>query len=387
MSWFEASRCEFADYSLDFGASPPLKAIESFPRMVEPGQAELCEHCGSPLDESGLCWSCAGGGFQSGSSPVGTAPLDKGELSKVLRRGVGDRALGAYSLSLQQAETMARLRDEIAALVEHSNASPEIKNSVKRNSERRAVKLLPHLGPAKAAIASVSQEFLSLGRTIGEVSLFVAQVHPRIAGLSSLLLGVFVPDEGADVEVLVNGRKRDFKCYSEGLYRRLRVPVYCWDAGATVELRNALLCRGEYPAKRMRLAGPSKFVLVLPERTFQLFKVLEEANLSGAISEAELADSLRFSRKYSIARLPFTERFLRETGYLNVVNASYTTILRRELRNGRGRSPKKLAEEALVEACSKTVPDFLTELIVRKYRLKASRIRSLVVLPELAAWQ
>jgi hypothetical protein len=313
--------------------------------------------------------------------------LDKGELSKVLRRGIGDRALGAYSLSLQQAETMARLRDEIDALVEQSNASPETRNSVKRSSERRAVKLLPHLGPTKAAIASVTQEFLSLGRSIGEVSLFVARVHPRIAGLSSLVLGVFVPDEGAAVEVVVNVRKRDFKCYSEGLYRRLRIPVYCWDAGATVELRNALLCRGEYPAKRMRLIGPSKFVLVLPERTFQLFKVLEEAKLSGVISEAEQEETLRFSRKYSIARLPFTERFLRETGYLNVVNASYSAILRRELRNGRGRSPKKLAEEALIEASTKSVPDFVAELIVKKYRLKPSKMRSLVIRSELAAWQ
>jgi hypothetical protein len=312
--------------------------------------------------------------------------LDKGELSRVLGRGIGDRALGAYSLSLQQAETMAHLRDEIDALVERSNASPEAKNSVKRSSERRAVKLLPHLGPTKAAIASVAQEFLGLGRSISEVSLFVARVHPRMASLTSLVLGVYVPD-GTDVEVLVNGRKRDFKCYSQGLYRRLRIPVYCWDAGATVEMRNALLCRGEYPAKRMRLTGLSKFMLVLPERTFQLFKVLEEAKLSGVISEAELADSVRFSRKYSIARLPFTERFLRETGYLNVVNASYSAILRQELRNGRGRSPKKLAEEALIEACSRSVPDFVSDLVVKKYRLKASKMRSLVILPELAAWQ
>ena len=380
-----AAACDFASFSEPCESSP-LKATEPFSAMPGPGQSELCEQCGSPLDESGLCWSCSGGGFQSGSSPVGTAPLDKSELSRVLGRGVGDRALGAYSLSLQQAETVARLRDEIDALVEQSKASPEAKKSVKQSSERRAVKLLPHLGPTKAAIASVTQEFLGLGRSISDVSLFVARVHPRIASLTSLVLGVYVPD-GTDVEVLVNGRKRDFKCYSEGLYRRLRIPVYCWDAGAVVDLRNALLCRGEYPEKRMRLMGTSKFVLVLPERTFQLFKVLEEAKLSGVISEAEMADSLRFSRKYSVARLPFTEHFLRETGYLNVVNVSYSAILRRELRNGKGRSPKKLAEEALIEACSRSVPDFATDLIVRKYRLKASKMRSLVILPELAAWQ
>jgi hypothetical protein len=364
-----------------------LKAAGHFQDVVDPVQGEICEHCGSPLDESATCWSCTGGGFQNGSSPVGAAPLEKSELSRVLRRGVGERALGAYSLSMQQGKGMAHLRQEIESMVEQFNASAQTKNSVKLSSERNAVKLLPHLGPTKAAIASVAQEFLSLGRSLGEASLFISKVHPRIAGLSSLVLGVFVPDERTAVEVLVNGRKRDFKCYSEGLYRRLRVPVYCWDAGATVEMRKALLCRGEYPAKRMRLMGPSKFVLVLPERTFQLFKVLEEAKLSGVISEAGQEETLRFSRKYSIARLPFTERLLRETGYLNVVNASYSAILRRELRNGRGRSPKMLAEEALIEACSRAVPVYVGDLIVRKYRLKPSKMRSLVIRSELAAWQ
>src|SRR5208282_241690 len=98
-------------------AWPPLKATDSFPGMVEPSQAELCEHCGSPLDESGLCWSCGAGGFQSGSSPVGAAPLEKSELARVLGRGIGDKAHGAYSLSMQQAEGMSHLRQEIESMV------------------------------------------------------------------------------------------------------------------------------------------------------------------------------------------------------------------------------------------------------------------------------
>ena len=105
--------CEFANSTLEFEALPALKAIQFSTRMPGPGQAELCEHCGSPLDESGLCWSCSAGGFRQGSSPVGTAPLDKSELARVLRRGVGDKAHGAYSLSMQQAEGMSHLRDEI----------------------------------------------------------------------------------------------------------------------------------------------------------------------------------------------------------------------------------------------------------------------------------
>src|SRR5271156_3545044 len=120
---------EFANSSLEFQQVPALKAIQFSSRMAGPGQAELCEHCGSPLDESGLCWSCSAGGFRQGSSPVGTAPLDKSELAKVLRRGVGDKAHGAYSLSMQQAEGMSHLRDEIESMVEQFKASPQTRNS------------------------------------------------------------------------------------------------------------------------------------------------------------------------------------------------------------------------------------------------------------------
>lgn len=349
------------------------------------GQDELCEHCGSPLDDSGLCWSCAGGAFLNGSSPVGTAPLEKSELSRVLRRPVGERAHGAYALSLQQEEGMAHLREEIESLVEQFNASSETKNSVKQSAERNAVKLISHLGPTKAAIASVAQEFLRQGRSMADVSSGIARIHPRMGRLSSLVLEVY--PEGDDVDVLVNGRRRVFKSYpEEGLYARLRIPVYAEDDGTVVEILGARLCRGGYDEDRIRLMGPSTFRLVLPERTFELFKVLKDARLSGAITPSEV-DARTIARKYSISRLPFTERLLRDAGCLNRVNARYLAILRGRLQDGRGRSPRKLAEEALLEACSSEVPGPQSDLIVSRYRLKPSAMCSLVVLPELDAWQ
>jgi len=317
---------------------------------------------------------------------VGAAPLEKSELARVLGRGIGDKAHGAYSLSMQQAEGMSHLRQEIESLVEQFNASPQTKNSVKLSAERNAVKLLPHLGPTKAAIASVAQEFLILGRSVGEASLFISKVHPRVGRLSSLVIEVYAPD-GGTVEVLINGRKREFKSQSEGLYRRLRVPVYCWDEGAVMELGNAVLCAGCYPAKRMRAVGP-KFLLVLPEKTFELFKILEEAKLSGAIPAGELViDTINVVRKYSVAKLPFTERLLRATGYLNAVNGRYSAILRQKLTHGNGRMPRKLAEEALIEACHREVPGSVCEMVVKRYHLKPSEVSSLLLLPELDAWQ
>jgi hypothetical protein len=356
--------------------------------MPARGQEETCEHCGSPLDESGLCWSCSGGGFRSGNSQVGAAPLEQAELAKIFGKGVGKRAHGLYSLSMQQAEGMSHLRDQIGSLVEQFNASPQIKNSVKQASERNAVKLVPELGPTKAAIASVAQEFLSLGRNFSEVSSSIAKVHARVGRLSSLVLEVYAPDETSAVVVLVNGRGREVKSYPEGLYRRLRIPVYCWDDSAVVELRNASLCEDGYPAKRMRVLGPSKFSLVLPERTFQLFKILKKAKLSDATAPGETAiDPVNVARKYSVARLQFTGRFLRETGYLNRVNGRYLAILRQKLVNGNGRMPRKLAEEALIEACHIEVPQFVSDQVVRRYRLKPSEMSSLLVLTELEAWQ
>jgi len=221
-----------------------------------------------------------------------------------------------------------------------------------------------------------------------EVSLFIARVHPRVGRIGSLVLTAYPQDEAKVVEVLVNSRLREFKSYSDGLYLKLRISLYCWDNGAMVELRNAVLCKRGYPTKKTMLRGPSNFVLVLPERTFQLFKILEKAKLLGVQqTSGHSVDPNTVARKYSIAKLPFTERFLRETGYLNRVNVRYGAILRKSLANGKGRMPRKLAEEALIEACNREVPPFVADLVVRKYRLKRPEMSSLLVLAELEGWR
>jgi hypothetical protein len=138
----------------------------------------------------------------------------------------------------------------------------------------------------------------------------------------------------------------------------------------------------------MRVLSPHRFRLILPEKTFQLFRIIEEAKLSGAIQLGEFAvEPVHVARKYPIARLPLTEKFLRETGYLNRVNARYAALLRERLVDGRGRMPRKLAEQALIEACSEEIPEFVGDLVAEKYRLKRSEMNSLIVLPELEAWQ
>ncbi len=348
------------------------------------GEPELCEECGSPL-EDGLCHNCVSG-FREGASPVGAAPLDKQELKWVLGRWVGPGAHGSYTLSMQQGERMAPLRKEIELLVEQFNASPELKNSVKQNSERAAVKLLDDFGPTKAAIVGVATEFLGQGRNAIEVSSSISGIHQWIGQLSDLVIEVYLTASSDKVKLTLNGMERKFKISGEGLYRKLRVPLFVGDSNATVELKGAVLTSDGYDQKKVRPLGPTKFLLNLDERNFGLFKLLERASLSGELV-ADAPDSRALARRYSISKLPLTEELLREANLLPRVNAEYVARLGAKLKDGHGRSPRKLAEDALMEACSSVVPEPLRELIVEKYHLKPSSVKSLVVLPELSMWQ
>jgi len=347
------------------------------------GEPELCEECGSPLQD-GSCPSC-GVGFSDGASPTGSAPLGRNELSRVLRRPIGARAHGSYALSMQQEKGMAPLRKQIDLLVDQFAASPEVKATVKRNAERLAVKIVPEVGPTKAAIACVAEEFLRLGRNLAEVSSLIANIHPRIDRLKDLVVEVY-STPGAEIRVVIDGRDRPFLSSVDGLYRRLRIPVYVSDSGSLIEVRNAVLTRDGYDSKRVRPLGTSEFELRASERSFELFKILEEAKLSGGLAPLT-SDPRTLMRKYSISKLPLTEELLRATNLLPAVSAEYAKRLGEKLKDGRGRSPKKLAEEALLEACAAVVPELVGREMAERYHLKPSHVRSLVVLPELGRWQ
>jgi hypothetical protein len=346
---------------------------------------DLCEECGSPL-EDGVCRNC-GAGFSGGASPVGAAPLDRSELSRVLGRGVGARAHGSYSLSMQQEEGMAPLRREVDLLVEQFTASPEAKSSAKQSAERLAVKVMEELGPTKAAIASVAQEFLRQGRSMAEVSSCVGRIHAGMDRVKDLIVEAKPDHEGEEMRVLVDGRDRPFSSYGYGLYAKLRILVFSSDDGKLLEIKGAAVTKKGYDPRRMvRAASWSEFQIRVEERNFELFKILEEARLSGR-GEVAGTNQSAMLRKYSISRLRLTERLLREAGLLQRVSGEYVRLFAEAVGDGRGRSPRKLAEEALIEACEEVVPAYLRNSLWQKYHLKASGMRSLVVVSELAAWQ
>jgi hypothetical protein len=296
---------------------------------------------------------------------------------------VGARAHGFYALSMQQEERLAPLRREIGQLVERFNASPETKASARRSAELLATRVVEELGTTKAAIASVAQVFIEQGRNFAEVSSNISSVHPAIDRLRDLVVEVS-PEPPGDVQVLVGGRNRPFRSYRRELYQRLRIPLFVSDGSALFELRNARLTQGGYDSDRIDPLGPSRFRVKTDKRSFELFKVMEEARLSGKVS-AGGADLNAVLRKYSISKLPLTRLLLREAGLLQRVNGEYGRLYSQELNNARGRSPRKLAEEALVEACKRVVPSHLIRPVCKKCHLKPSGKRWLVVRSELAA--
>jgi len=286
---------------------------------------------------------------------------------------------------MQQEEGMAPLRKRIDLLVEQFNASPAIKTAVKSNAERMAVKIMREIGPTKAAIASVAQEFLRRGRNLAEVSSSIGNLYPRIDRLKDMVVEVYPCAEG-EIRVLGEGRNRPFIPYTDGCYKKLRIPLFVSDSGALFQLKGAVLTRDGYDARRVRPLGASEFEVKLNERSFELFKLLEEAKLSGGLALGPF-DPKTLARKYSISKLPLTEELLRGTNLLPAVNAEYQRRLYGKLKDGRGRSPKKLAEEALLEACSAVVPDLVSKQMLERYPLKPTHVRSLVVLRELGRWQ
>ena len=366
-------------------ACQPLKAGHSLAYVpIGAGEPlELCEECGSPLDD-GSCGNCSSGP-REGTSPVGAAPLDRGELSRVLGRSVGARAHGSYALSIQQEKGMAPLRKEIDSLVERFNASTEVKSAAKRSAERLAVNVMDELGPTKAAIASVATVFIGQGRSFSEVSFCISMLHPAMDRLRDLIVEVY-PAPSGEIRVLVEGRERSFRSHSSGIYRKLRIPLFASDANALVELKNAKLTRGGYDAKRIDPLGISEFRVKADEKNFELFKVIKRARLSGKVSGGGV-DPSTLLRKYSVSRLPLTQKLLRDAGLLQQVIGEYGALYAKEVSDGQGRSPRKLAEEALVEACTRVVPSYLSSSIPQKYHLKQSGMKSLVVLSEFARWQ
>jgi hypothetical protein len=373
-----------ADVRLIHQVPPTLKGEHGLSSVSgERESLELCEECGSPL-VGGFCELCIPG-RTDGSSPVGAAPLDRRELSRVLGRSVGAKAHGSYALSIQQEAGMAPLRKEIDSLVERFNASAEVKRLAKQNAEKLAVKLMDDLGPTRAAIVSVAQFFIAQGRNFAEVSFCISLIHPAMDRLGDIMVEVY-PEPTGEIRVLVDGRDRAFKSYSNGIYRKLRIPLFVSDSNSLFELRNARLTQAGYDTRKVEPVGPSKFRAKTDERNFELFKVIEEARLSGKIATGA-TDIAAMLRRYSVSKLPLTQRLLREAGLIQQVTAEYARLLTREIADGRGRSPRRLAEEALVEACERVVPSCLSSSISQKYHLRQSAVRSLVVLSELAEWQ
>lgn len=384
---------------------------------------ELCEDCGAPL-HGRVCPNCSSSGYRvptdyyDGSNPYGEAALGREKLGAVIDRTVWDQEArklrkGAASPgaretnflnSMLQDQRQVQIHKRVERLVTLFNVSREVQARIAAKAEVQGKRLSKdgRLSLDKAVIVAVANEFLNLHTSFREVSRCIAAVYPAIGELSDLAVDVRTADPEA-VTVLVNGAERKFKKLRLGGRRgrevyRLAIPVYVFDNHANVELRNAVFLPNfadeHFNARRAEEVNQQVLTLKVDERNYKLFKLLKEARLEAGLTNGE-KDVRMLLRRYSISKLPLTSLIMSELGIIGQVQNKFWAILSEKVRDGRGRSPLKLAEDALIEAANQVVfslPDSrgrLAALLRTECSLRSSKLKSdgVVIRSELKAWK
>ncbi len=306
--------------------------------------------------------------YHQTGSPAGQAGFTSSEYSQILRdRGGGRRHIPKklermYNGLLNDQREVA-VHKKVEALVDQFEAttSTEVRNSVKAAAENLAAKLLrsESISPDRAVMASVAREFLDRGKSFREVVGAIAKLYPKAAEQGDLLVEVAL-EKGEEPRVLVNGKERKFKAYSKGVTKVLRVPLYDFDDHAVIEVGGAAIVGG-YDRRRVELIDEKTTRKTLrvkaDRRSYELYRLLKETHLdselvgSGPIvARVENPDYLL--RRFSLTKLTLTTQVALEAGLLRKLTAEYYSMAKEMFRNSDGRSYRKLAEEALLEADS-----------------------------------
>ncbi len=384
---------------------------------------ELCEDCGAPL-HGRVCPNCSSSGYSAvvdyreGSNPYGEAAMELGKLRAVVDRTVWDEDAkklrkGAVSPgaresnflnSMLQDQRQVQIFKRVERLVSLFNVSREVQERITAKAELQARKLARdgRMGLDQAVIAAVANEFLNLHASFREVSKRIAAAYSEIGELSDLAFDVRTENPDA-VTVLVNGAERKFKKVRLGgrqgreVYR-LTIPIYISDNHAKVQLRNAVLLPNfadeHFNARRAEEVNRQALTLKVDEKNYKLFKLLKAARLEAGLGKGE-KDIRMLLRRYSIRKLPLTSLVMSELGIIGQVQTRFWAILTEKMRDGRGRSPLKLAEDALIEAADQVVSSLpyskgrLAALVLTECSPRRSNPKSdgVVIRAELKAWK
>jgi hypothetical protein len=273
-----------------------------------------------------------------------------------------------YNGLLNEQQEVA-VHKKVEALVDQfaASTSAEVRNSVMAAAENLATRLLRSemISLDRAVIASVAREFLDRGMGFREIVRAIARLYPNAAEQEDLLVEVVLEKENdkgtEELCVLVGGRERRFKTYSKGVTKVLSVTLYDFDSNAGIEIHGAAVVAGGYDKRRVELTDSKttrKTLRVKADRkSYELYKLLKEAHLDvesvgsdhrPIVARVDNSDYLL--RRFSLSKLILTTLLAFEVGLLRKLESEYCSIAREMFRRSDGRSYRKLAEDALLEA-------------------------------------
>jgi hypothetical protein len=332
------------------------------------------------------------GGFSASTNPFGEIAPSRSDFRQILGRVPSEKEHNFFK-SLYSDDESRSIHKLVESLVQNLVMNQTAKNSLMERVEGLAKKLIrtKNLGRSDSVLSALCTE-ASSSFGIGPVELVkrVAEAYPSIARLNSLQVRVKCPDPSR-VKVFVGGAERTPKVHRDGMVYLLKFPLYIFDDGAIVKFENGKLA--QVSDRRARVIDERTLLLKIdPRKAFELFKLMKKAIVDLGTPRYE-KDFTMYLRRFPISSMPVTEWMMRQAGCLHLVQRRFAEIFREKLENGMGRSPGRLAVEALTEADREVYAGMTPErrahilLLLGKLGIPGAGDKGLILDWELRGWE
>jgi len=333
--------------------------------------AEHCDICGYPLEEDGSCWNCSKKNtYLESSSPVHPV-LTQREVSEIVGEPVGNKRYRA----LQPQPDGTNLHIQIDRLASQFGFSEEVRKRIVTEAEPLAARLVDDRllnekfeSPKAAAVAVALVLTRQYRMTLKEVTMGLSRVQRDLGRLSDLHFKIQASMK-TKMEMKMNGRPEDVKVFVNGERRKVRmkleggpyawvdVPIFVEDNHAKVRVEGGTILLTDGPQqKQYEVLGPHELRVKTTKESYVLFRFMKKAAALGigcpSSSLPSHLDPEELAKKHPITKLTFTQQLVRAAGVsIWGLQDRYRQILTRKMKDCPGRSPRKLAEEAVREAC------------------------------------
>ncbi len=325
------------------------------------------------------------------SNPFGEIAPSRSDFRQILGRVPSQKEHNFFK-SLYTDNDSRSIHELAESLVQTLRMDAKAKASLMERVESLAKRLIraTSMNVSESVLSALCTEASSSGIGLVELVSRVAEAYPSIARLNALSVRVKSADP-TRAKVFVGGKERRFKLIRDGMVHLFKFPLYIFDNGAIVKFESARIA--QISDRRARVIDEQTLTLKIdPRKGFELFKLMKKALVDLGTPRYE-KDFSMYLRRFPISSMPVTEWMMRQAGCLQAVQLRFVETFRRKLENGMGRSPERLALEALIEADAEVYarlpPDRRGSilLLANKLGISGTGESGLVLLQELKAWE